>query len=165
MHAPQGMHSFHNQIVEFIGVGTPADPRDGFQTVHRVSRSILLDKSLVARLFHARGDFADGIVPRNVLPLGATWPAHQGLQQATVIHDLLLQRGTFGAQRAAVGRMIGVALDMHDRAKNVTAQYGQVERVSLALAIFRTRSCAYAGCRSNPKTAAATPPAVVNFRK
>src|SRR5882762_3845158 len=46
-----------------------------------------------------------------------------------------------------------------------TAQYGQVDRVSLARAIFSVRSCAYAGCRSNPNTAAAAPPTVVNFRK
>src|SRR6267378_5033987 len=46
-----------------------------------------------------------------------------------------------------------------------TAQYGQVDRVSLARAIFSVRSCAYAGCRSNPNTAAAAPPTVVYFRK
>src|SRR5712671_1117132 len=46
-----------------------------------------------------------------------------------------------------------------------TAQYGQVERVSVARAIFRVRNCAYAGWRSNPKTAAAAPPTAVYFRK
>src|SRR5229473_7180763 len=46
-----------------------------------------------------------------------------------------------------------------------TAQYGQVERVSLARAIFRVRNCAYAGFKSKPNTAAAAPPIVVNFRK
>src|SRR5258708_12893211 len=46
-----------------------------------------------------------------------------------------------------------------------TAQYGQVERVSLARAIFSVRSCAKAGCKSKPKTAAAAPPTVVSFRK
>src|SRR6266852_8714591 len=46
-----------------------------------------------------------------------------------------------------------------------TAQYGQVERVSLARAIFRVRSCAKAGCKSKPNTAAAVPPMVVSFRK
>src|SRR5258705_11941091 len=46
-----------------------------------------------------------------------------------------------------------------------TAQYGQVDRVSLARAIFRVRNCAYAGFRSKPNTAAAAPPIVVNFRK
>src|SRR5258708_17227873 len=46
-----------------------------------------------------------------------------------------------------------------------TAQYGHVERVSLARAILSVRSCANAGFRSNPKTAAAAPPMVVNFRK
>jgi hypothetical protein len=46
-----------------------------------------------------------------------------------------------------------------------TAQYGHVERVSLARAIFRVRSCAKAGCKSKPNTAAAEPPMVVSFRK
>src|SRR5713226_4686812 len=46
-----------------------------------------------------------------------------------------------------------------------TAQYGQVERVSLARAIFSVRSCAYAGFRSKPKSAAAAPPTVVSLRK
>src|SRR5258708_19115311 len=78
-----------------------------------MSRRILLDESLIARLFHPRRDFVDRIVPRNILPFGATGSAHQGLQQAPIVHDLLLQRGTLRAQRAAVGRMIGVALDVH----------------------------------------------------
>src|SRR2546427_12002556 len=47
----------------------------------------------------------------------------------------------------------------------LTEQYGHVERVSLARAILRVRSCANAGFKSNPKTAAAAPPMVVNFRK
>src|SRR6266581_2705914 len=47
----------------------------------------------------------------------------------------------------------------------LTEQYGQVDRVSLARAIFSVRSCAYAGFRSKPKTAAAAPPIVVSFRK
>src|SRR5580704_14163819 len=46
-----------------------------------------------------------------------------------------------------------------------TAQYGQVERVSLARAILSTRSCAKAGCKSNPNTAAAAPPTVLSLRK
>src|SRR5260370_13456194 len=46
-----------------------------------------------------------------------------------------------------------------------TAQYGQVERVSLARVILSTRSWAKAGCKSTPKTAAAAPPTVVSFRK
>src|SRR2546426_7469253 len=46
-----------------------------------------------------------------------------------------------------------------------TAQYGQVDLVSLARAIFNVLSCAYAGFKSKPNTAAAAPPMVVNFRK
>src|SRR5256885_2338575 len=61
----------------------------------------------------ARSDFVYRIVPRNILPFGTTRSAHQGLKQAPIVHDLLLQRGTLRAQRAAVGRMIGVALNVN----------------------------------------------------
>src|SRR6266568_3750520 len=46
-----------------------------------------------------------------------------------------------------------------------TAQYGQVERVSLARAIFSVRSCAYAGFKTKPKAAAAASPIVGSFKK
>src|SRR6267143_3490063 len=46
-----------------------------------------------------------------------------------------------------------------------TAQYGHVDLVSLARAIFSVLSCAYAGFKSKPNTAAAAPPIVVSFRK
>src|ERR1700692_1428353 len=48
----------------------------------------------------------------------------------------------------------------------LTEQYGQVERVSVARAIFSSRTCAAAGARSKPKTvAAAAPPIAPAFRK
>src|SRR5579884_1520140 len=47
----------------------------------------------------------------------------------------------------------------------LTEQYGHVDRVSFARAIFKARSCANAGCKSNPKTAAAAPPTAPIFRK
>src|SRR5215471_15480133 len=47
----------------------------------------------------------------------------------------------------------------------LTEQYGHVERVSLARAIFSVRSCAYAGSKSKPNNAAAAPPTVVSLRK
>src|SRR2546428_12108023 len=47
----------------------------------------------------------------------------------------------------------------------LTAQYGHVERVSVVRAFFSSRTCAYARCRSNPKTVAATPPTVLILRK
>src|SRR2546422_9449738 len=46
-----------------------------------------------------------------------------------------------------------------------TAQYGQVERVSLARAILSVRNCAYAGFKSRPNTAAAAPPIAVSLKK
>src|SRR2546429_7221871 len=46
-----------------------------------------------------------------------------------------------------------------------TAQYGQVERVSLARAILSVRNCAYAGFKSKPNTAAAAPPIAVSLKK
>src|ERR1700732_354016 len=45
----------------------------------------------------------------------------------------------------------------------LTEQYGQVERVSVARAIFSSRRCADAGLRTNPKIVAATPPRVATF--
>src|SRR5262249_9082422 len=47
----------------------------------------------------------------------------------------------------------------------LTEQYGHVDRVSLARAIFSTRNCANAGFTSKPKTAAATPPTAPTLRK
>jgi hypothetical protein len=47
----------------------------------------------------------------------------------------------------------------------LTEQYGQVERVSVARAIFSSRISAYAGAKSNPKIVAAAPPIVAIFRK
>src|ERR1700690_3605349 len=47
----------------------------------------------------------------------------------------------------------------------LTEQYGQVERVSVARAIFSSRISAYAGFRSKPKTVAAAPPSAATFRK
>jgi hypothetical protein len=46
-----------------------------------------------------------------------------------------------------------------------TAQYGQVERVSEARAIFSSRISARAGCTLKPKAAAAAPPTAAIFRK
>ncbi len=46
----------------------------------------------------------------------------------------------------------------------LTEQYGQVERVSVVRAIFSSRTSAYAGVRSKPRTEAATPPMVVEVR-
>src|SRR6202167_1165138 len=46
-----------------------------------------------------------------------------------------------------------------------TAQYGHVDRVSAARAIFSSLSWAYAGLRSNPKMVAATPPTAATLKK
>src|ERR1700686_5829187 len=105
MPPPEGWLPFPQEIVKLIGIGAAADPRDRLQPVSRVPRRIFLDESVVARLFHARRDFVDRVVPRNVLPVGAPRPPHLRLEQAPVVHNLLLQRGTLGAKRAAVGRM------------------------------------------------------------
>src|SRR2546430_15794930 len=133
MHDPQGAHRFHTQMVNLIGIGTAADPGDRFQPVYRASRSILLDESLVARLFHLSRDFVYRIVPRNILPFGTTRSAHQGLKQAPIVHDLLLQRGTLRAQRAAVGRLIGAALNVnHSRGHILRAVANRVDNGAAA---------------------------------
>src|SRR5690348_1600549 len=47
----------------------------------------------------------------------------------------------------------------------LTEQYGQVDRVSVVLAIFSSRACACATVTSKPRTVVATPPIDVIFRK
>src|SRR5882724_2642392 len=114
MHDPQGAHRFHSQIIEFVGVCAAADEGEGFQAVDRVSGGVLFNEVFVAGLLNAGSDFVDSVVPGNVLPVGGAGPANLRLHQTPVVHNFLLQRGTLGAECAAVGRMIGVALDMDD---------------------------------------------------
>src|SRR5208282_122626 len=51
------------------------------------------------------------------------------------------------------------------RTPQLTAQYGQVERVSVARAILSSLSCATAGVRSNPRREKPAPPASAPLRK
>ena len=47
----------------------------------------------------------------------------------------------------------------------LTEQYGHVERVSVVREIFSSRTAAYAGSRSKPRTETAMPPSDAAFRK
>src|ERR1700674_5865769 len=51
------------------------------------------------------------------------------------------------------------------RTPQLTEQYGQVERVSVARAILSSLSCATAGVRSNPRREIPAPPASALLRK
>src|ERR1700683_4864742 len=51
------------------------------------------------------------------------------------------------------------------RTQQLTEQYGQVERVSVARAIFSSLSCATAGVRSNPRIEKPAPPTSAPLRK
>src|SRR5271169_773567 len=51
------------------------------------------------------------------------------------------------------------------RTPQLTEQYGQVDRVSVARAILSSLSCATAGVRSNPRREKPAPPASAPLRK
>src|SRR5580700_5468460 len=51
------------------------------------------------------------------------------------------------------------------RTPQLTEQYGQVDRVSVARAIFSSLSCATAGVRSNPRIEKPAPPTSAPLRK
>ncbi len=58
-------------------------------------------------------NFRQRIVPGNVLPFRAARPAHLRLHKSALIQDLLFERGALRTQRAAVGGMIRIAVDMN----------------------------------------------------
>jgi len=93
MHDPQGVHRFHNQIVKLIGIGTAAAHRRTDSSRFTVCPAESFSTKVSSRVFYSpfpRRNFADGIVPRNVLPFSATRAAHQGFSKRRSIHDLLL---------------------------------------------------------------------------
>src|SRR5205823_5915474 len=84
----------------------------------------------------------------STLPFSTARTAHQRFQQAPVVHNLLLQRGTLRAQRAAVGRMIGVALNVDDlRGHILRAVANRVDDRAATNSTVRTRRARLAGAR------------------
>src|SRR5262249_50842974 len=70
--------------------------------------------AFIARLLHSPGDLIDHPFPAPLIPAIGAWGAVERAGQATFAEDVVLERDAFGAERAAIDRMVGVALDMDD---------------------------------------------------
>ena len=69
VHDPQGAHRFHDQIVEFVGIGTATSERDRFTTIYAMAGRIGFDKSVIAGFFDLLGDLAKRLIPAECLPI------------------------------------------------------------------------------------------------
>src|SRR6202047_2927779 len=111
---PQAAHTFYDQIIKFVGVGAAAGEGNAFAAIDGVAGSVVLDKCVVARLLHLLRNLAIGLVPRNVFPVGGSGTPHLRLQQAAFVKNVLLERRSLGAERAAIDGVVGIAFDVHD---------------------------------------------------
>ncbi len=73
---------------------------------------VRLHERLVAGLLHPVADLVDRGFPGDVLPVIGAGPADLRLGEPPRVEDVLLERGALGAERAAVDRMVRVALDV-----------------------------------------------------
>src|SRR5262249_8859601 len=74
----------------------------------------------IARLFHLLGDCVKHPIPALFFPMIGTGSAIERFSQTRVIDNIVLERDAFGAERAAIDRMIRIALDVdHCRACHI----------------------------------------------
>jgi len=111
---PQAAHRLDHQVIEFVGVGAAAIPGDAFAAVDGAALRVLFEEGFVTGLLDEAGDFIDGGVPGDVFPVVGAGAADLGLEQAAFVDDVLLERGAFGAEGAAVDGVVGIALDVDD---------------------------------------------------
>jgi hypothetical protein len=97
------------QVVHFIRVGAAADHGGVGDTIYGTALRILLLITRIARVLDEARHSIDGLIPRHLAPIArARCPVPW-----KVVHDELTQRDPFRAQRSAVDRAIGVALDVN----------------------------------------------------
>src|SRR6202021_3120822 len=111
---PQAAHTLDGGIIKFVSIGAAAGEGYAFAAVDGFAIGVLLDECVVARLLHLLRDFFVGLIPGDVLPVGASGTADLGLEQAAVVENVLLERGAFGAKCAAIDRMVRIALDVEN---------------------------------------------------
>src|ERR1700686_270194 len=145
---PQAAHTFYDQIVKFVGVGAAAGEGNAFAAVHGMSGGIFFDEGVVAGLLDLLRDFGISLVPGNVLPVGCPGSPHLWLQQGTLVQNVLFERRSLGAERAAIDGMIGIALDVDDLRDGVfrLVAYGVNDHAATDRAI-RTGAASLAGAR------------------
>src|ERR1035438_1717411 len=105
--------------MELICGGAAADERNAFAPIHGAAVRVLLDKGTIARFLGPLRDLTQGVVPRNVLPVGCARAPDLRLRQPSRVQHVLFERRALGAQRSAVGWMIGIAFDMDHLRRDV----------------------------------------------
>src|SRR2546425_7651694 len=146
---PQAAHTFYDQIIKFVGVGAAAGEGDAFAAIDSVAGSVLLDKCVVARLLDLLRDLGISLVPRDVFPVGGSGTPHLRLQQAAFVEDILLERRSLGAKRAAVDGVIGIALDVDDlRNRILRLVADRVDDYAATDGTIRAGAARFAGSRN-----------------
>src|ERR1700675_89002 len=143
---PQAAHAFYDQIIELVGVGAAAVEGHAFAAIDGMARSILFDEAVVACLLDFLRDLGISLVPRNVFPVGGSRTPHLWLQQAALVDNVLLERRSLGAERAAVDGVVGIALDVHSLGNRVLGLVAQgVNDHTTTDGTIRTGAAGFAG--------------------
>src|SRR5262249_1007612 len=116
---PQAAHGLHYQVIELVGVGAAAVPRDALATIHGAAFGVLLDERLVARLLYEACDLVDRLVPRDIFPMVRSGPPHFGLEQSSLVDDVLLQGRALWTESAAIDRVVGISFDVHHLRRDI----------------------------------------------
>src|ERR1041384_5624489 len=110
---PHAAHRLDGEIIQFVGIGAAAGPGNPFATIDGVPLRVLFDERLVARRLDQPGDFIDGIIPGDVLPIGCSRTPHLWLHQAPLVENVLLKRRSLWAKRAAIDWVIWITFDVN----------------------------------------------------
>src|SRR3954468_24898049 len=89
---PEAAHRLDGEVIQLVGVGAAAGPTNAFAAIDGAPLRVLFDESFVARLLDQPGDLVDGIIPRDVLPVGRARTPHLWFHQAAFIVNVLLKR-------------------------------------------------------------------------
>ena len=116
---PQSSHGLDDQIIEFVGVGAAADPREALAAIYGSTLCVFLNERIVARLFHPVADLINRLVPTDVFPVIRTRSPDLRLQKPAVIENILLERSSLRTQRATIDGMVGIALDVNHLGRDV----------------------------------------------
>src|SRR5262245_12524610 len=111
VHDPQRACPFGQQVVDLVVIGAATNNRDALALIESLPGGVLFDEAFIARLLHSPGDLIYHPLPALLLPSVGAWGAVERAGQATFVEDVVFERNAFGAERAAIDRMVWVALD------------------------------------------------------
>src|SRR5690606_34715594 len=109
---PHGAHDLVGQPGGLVGGRRGGQEARTRPAVDRRAGVVELDQVGVAVVLHRARDAVQRLVPGDVLEAVAARAADARTGQAGLGLDVVLERRALGAERAAVGRVVGVALDV-----------------------------------------------------